>query len=70
MTNEIKKPAQITYYILQNGTIVYGWVEPNQQMNSGLSNIETFLDKQQWIDRLLALGIARDELINEGIIIE
>ena len=57
----IDKPTQTTYYIISNGAIHYGLVEPDQVMDSGLPDLETFIIKQDWIDRLLELGITYSE---------
>jgi len=61
MKHLIDKPAQTTYFIVSNGKIIYGQVNPNQVMDSGLPNLETFLVKEDWISRLAELGIEYEE---------
>lgn len=55
--SEIKKPVQRTWYIIQNGTTHYGYVDPDQVMDSGKENLQIFLNEQDWLDALLLLGI-------------
>ena len=55
--NQIKYPAQRTYYIVQNGSTHYGYVDPDQVMDSGHNEMQTFLVEQEWIDALALLDI-------------
>ena len=57
MTSRIIKPEQKTYFILIDTYTHYGEVNTDQYMKSGLNNLEIFLVYQEWIDRLLELGI-------------
>jgi hypothetical protein len=57
MADGIHKPSVKTYFITKNGSIHYGIVNPNQVMDSGLPNQETFTDKELWLDRLFELGV-------------
>ena len=59
---EINKPIQRTYYILINGETQYGYIEPDQVLtNESKSQCETFIVEQEWLDRLLELGIDPNE---------
>lgn len=57
MGSKIIKPDVTTYFIVKNGVIAYGIVEPDQHMDSGLSNLQTFTVEQEWLDELALLGI-------------
>jgi hypothetical protein len=51
---EIKKPIQTTYFITwSEGAFSYGEVLPEQEMTSGLINLWTTFDKQEFVDKLL-----------------
>ena len=62
--SEIINPPVDTYFIVMNNdesVIRYGMCPAGQVMQSGLPVLETFTDKQGWIDRLLELGITPKE---------
>ena len=51
---EIKKPIQTTYFIAwSEGAFSYGEVLPEQEMTSGLINLWTTFDKQEFVEKLL-----------------
>lgn len=61
--HEIDKPAQITYFLaysVDETICAYGKIEPNQCMTTGQANLETFLVKQDWIDRAVDFGLIID----------
>ena len=62
MTNEIKKPTPKTYWLFQTPSGVrYGQTEENQvtSFRPGLE-VETFTSEQDWINRLIELGVEYD----------
>lgn len=56
-------------FIAHNGADVVHWaeVETGQQISTGQPTLETFTEAQrtQWEDRLVALGINRDDIYPE-----
>ncbi len=60
MAVEIKDQTQDTWWIARktdNSIIHYGMVEVGETMESGLDILETFLNEEDWLARLLELGI-------------
>ncbi len=60
MAVEIKDQTQDTWWIARktdNSIIHYGMVEVGEIMESGLDILETFLNEEDWLARLLELGI-------------
>ena len=57
MSKSITKPDNRVWYIAKNGTVVYGVVDTNQVMTTGLKNLEIFDNKVDWISSLAELGI-------------
>jgi hypothetical protein len=53
----------MTYFIAHNGDdiIHYGSYEEGQTFDSGQPIIETFTDKQEWIERLKELNVDYSE---------
>ena len=61
---EIEGHIEDTYWIIMNGdnsVIHYGLVTVGNIVESGLDNYETFVVEQEWIDRLIELGIELTE---------
>ena len=58
-----------TLFIAHNGAAVVHWaeVETGQQITTGQPTLETFTEAQrtQWENRLVALGINRDDIYPE-----
>lgn len=51
--SEIKYPTNTTYFIIWNeNTFHYGVVEKEQVMTSGMPNLWTTENKQEWQDKL------------------
>jgi hypothetical protein len=57
-TKEIKYPKQITYFIATNNkkAVAHGEIRPDQVMTTGLPNVESFINKQQFQKKLQLLG--------------
>lgn len=57
--DDLAYPVVPTYFIAWEGpNVVHGVVNPNQTINSGLANFETFINKTLYIQRLSELGAA------------
>ena len=57
---KIENHIEDTYWIVMNfdnSIIHYGLVTINNKVESGLDVYETFIVKQEWIDRLVELGV-------------
>jgi len=61
---DIKNHTQTTWWIAKstdNTIIHYGVVDINNIVESGQEELEMFIVEQEWIDRLLVLGITIEE---------
>lgn len=74
---EINKPSKKTYFMVrdtaglqQKSFLHYGTIEVNQEMTSGLNNLETFEDVDLFVGFLLKEGISKKELQERGYIPE
>lgn len=58
MATHIHKPGQLTYYIVLNSgnVITHGALQPENCLDSPYE-VETFLDKTDFDNRLIALGV-------------
>ena len=56
----IRFPTQFTWYIL-GAAIHYGGVDSTEIMESPISEMETFLNEQAWLDALQLFGIGPEE---------
>ncbi|NVM36898.1 MAG: hypothetical protein HWN81_14975 [Candidatus Lokiarchaeota archaeon] len=60
----INKSEQTRYFIVSNGHIHYGMVEQGQVMDTSLPNLEIFTVKEDWVNRLIELGIDYEDEID------
>jgi hypothetical protein len=58
--SEINKPTALTYHVITNvdeSIVHYGLTDTDQVTTSALTELETFTNEQDYLDRLDALGI-------------
>jgi len=70
---EINKPKKETYFVGKDddlNIVTYGSVSPSQVMSTKLTNVETYLDKDEWEDVLIESGHIKDPKVVEAERIE
>lgn len=66
---KISYPQQTMYFICKNNEIItaYGEITPEQEMTTGQPIVDTYLDRNEWLSKLLESGINPDEEITDNL---